>query len=385
MIVPLAAAVLIVMLFSSSARADQAPAFPSDPIWTKDVVTRPVAAAVASAAVATGERLFFAVETGITSRRLQDGEDVWTNKIVATGPLATIGDRLIVPTDGEILALDALTGSTVWTLKTVAPTAPILAHDDLVFVATAERLAAFKLADGTEVWTREKLGAIEQRPAVHETWLYVPVAEGRLLALDRVTGKTIWDTEVGIKPTPPLVTGDRVFIGSEAKQFCSLNVITGRKLWCQPIGAAVVGMPAVDKVQVYCVALNNLMYAFERRNGAKQWTADLRYRPSAGPTLIGGTITSPGKSKELPAFDTKTGKKAAALTLADELAAPPIFIPGSDTSPAYIVALSGGLNNQWKLTLAGPPPAKLPSVDVVPLTALPGQVVPRAGELIPRE
>lgn len=385
MIVPLVAVGLLLVVQASSARTDQASAFPSDPIWTTDVVTRPVAAAVASAAVATAERLFFAVETGITSRRLRDGADIWTNKIVATGPLATIGDRLIVPIDGAILALDALTGSTVWTLKTVAPTAPILAHDDLVFVATPDRLAAFKLADGSEVWTRDKLGAIDQRPAVHETWLYVPVAEGRLLALDRATGRTIWEVEVGIKPTPPLVAGDRIFIGSEAKQFCSLNVITGKREWCQQIGAAVVGVAAVDKLRAYCVALNNLMFAFERRNGAKQWTADLRYRPSAGPTLIGGLITSPGKSKELPAFDTKTGKKAAALTLADELAAPPIFLPGTETTPAYIVALSGGLNNQWKLTLAGPPPAKLPAIDVVPLTALPGQVVPRAGELIPRE
>ena len=385
MFVPLVAAVLLIMLCSSGARADQASAFPSDVIWTKEVVTRPVAAAVASAAVATGERLFFAVETGLTSRRLRDGEDLWTNKIVATGPLATIGDRLIVPTDGEILGLDALTGSTVWRLKTVAPTAPILAHDDLVFVATPERLAAFKLADGSEVWSREKLGAIEQRPAVHETWLYVPIAEGRLVALDRATGKTIWEIEVGIKPTPPLVAGDRVFIGSEAKQFCSFNVINGKQYWCQTVGAAIVGVAAVDKLRAYCVALNNLMFAFERRNGAKQWTADLRYRPSAGPTLIGGLITAPGKSSKLPAFNTTTGKDAAVLTLADELAAPPIFIPGSETSPAYIVALSGGLNNQWKLTLAGPPPAKLPAIDVAPLTALPGQVVRLPAARSPRE
>ena len=101
--------------------------------------------------------------------------------------------------------------------------------------------------------------------------------------------------------------------------------------------------------------------------------------------LLASTSEVYGKTSKLPAFDTKTGKEAAALTLADELAAPPIFIQGSATSPAYIVALSGGLNNQWKLTLAGPPPVKLPSIDVVPLTALPGQVVPRAGELIPRE
>jgi hypothetical protein len=212
----------------------------------------------------------------------------------------------------------------------------------------------------------------------------VPLAEGRLVALDRATGRTIWDIAVGIKPTPPLVAGDRIFIGSEAREFCSISVINGREAWCFQVGAAVVGLPAADKTRVYCVALDNQLWAFDRNNGARLWKADLKYRPSAGPTLIGATVTAPGKTRKLPAFDTKSGKEAASLTLADELAAPPIFMPGTESTPAYIVALSGGLNNEWKLTLAASPPPKLPSIDVVPLTALPGQVVPRAGEPTPR-
>ncbi len=366
---------------SSDARADQLPAFPSDPLWTIDVKEQPVAAPAAA-----GDLLFVALQSHISALRLRDHAEVWTAKVVATGPLAVTPARVLVPTKGALLALDAATGSIVWTLETAPPTAPILIDKDLIFTATGERLAAFNLADGTSVWSRDDLGPVKQRPAAHENWLYVSVADGRLVALDRNKGSTIWQNPIiGIEPTEPVVVGDRVFAGSEAKQFCSFNVVSGRKEWCQLIGAAVVGAPAIDESRAYCVALDNQVYAFERRNGAKLWKVDLRYRPSVGPTVIGATLAAPGKTKKLSALDTKTGKEAAALTLPDELTVPPVFVPASESGPARVAMLSGGLNNQWKLTLAGPPPATLPSQPVVPLTALPGLVVPRGAVPAPRE
>jgi outer membrane protein assembly factor BamB len=363
------------------ARADQVAVFPSDPILTIDVSESPVAAPVAA-----GDLLFVAVQSHVSARRLRNLDEVWIAKVVADGPLLATSDRLLVPAAGEIHGLEAATGRTIWTLKTSALSAPLSAHGDLFFVASAEQLTAYRLADGTEAWTKP-VGVVEQRSAGHQNWLYVPAADGRIIALDIATGAKVWEAaEIGIKPTEPLVAGNRVFAGSEAKQLCSFDTARGRKEWCATVGAAVVGVAAVDKARVYCVALDNQLFAFDRNNGARRWKKDLRYRPSAGPTLIGESVTAPGKTNKLIAFDAAEGKKeVASLTFADELVAPPVFIAASESSPARVVTLSGGLNNQWKLTLAGPPPATLPSMKVVPLTALPGLVVPRAGALVPRE
>ena len=62
-------------------------------------------------------------------------------------------------------------------------------------------------------------GAISERPAIDGDGLYLPLAEGRLIALDLKTGKDRWDRKVGASPTEPLVYGDRVYFGSDSKRF----------------------------------------------------------------------------------------------------------------------------------------------------------------------
>jgi outer membrane protein assembly factor BamB len=349
---------------------DSSQNFPTDLVWTVDVSARPVANPVAS-----GDLLFLALQSTISARRLRDGSEVWNVAIEVDGAMAATASRLIVPSKGEVRALDSATGRVIWTDALGALTAPPLVQDDLLVVASADRLTAYQVADGTKLWTAD-VGRVEERPAAHGARLYVPLAEGPLLALDRATGKQIWEHDVGIKPTEPIVYADRIFVGSAAKSFCSLMLSTGREDWCYPIGAAVFGKAAADAARVYFVALDNQLYGLNRREGTLRWRTDLRYRPAAGPTIVGNTVSAPGKAAALQAFDVASGKPAAQLKLSDELFAVPVFIAGAEGGPVTLAALAGGLQNVWRLTLAAPPVPVFPSPAVAPLTVLPGQAVP---------
>jgi len=377
---------LLVAPIGGDARADQAQSFPSEERWTIAFKDQPVAAPVAS-----GERLFVALQSVLAAHTLVKGEVLWTAKIIADGPLVATDDRVLVPSGGSVTALDASTGAEVWKLPLERITAPMVTHGDFVFIASAEHLAAYSLADGSIAWTTaswaKSLGVVEERAAVSANWLYVPVADGRIVALDISTGVRIWETEkIGIKPAQPLVAGDRLFAGSEAKKFCSFRTTDGEQLWCHDeVGAATVGAPAVDASRVYIVALDNQIWVFDRRNGGRKWKKDLGYRPSAGPTIVGNTVSAPGKTAKLVAFNTADGKEAAHLTLSEALVFPTVFIPASEALPLRVAVLYGGLNNVWKLTLAGPPPPPLPSLKVEPLTTLPGQVVRLPAVRFPRE
>jgi outer membrane protein assembly factor BamB len=374
--------VVIVAPVAGDARSDPPQVFPSDPLWTIAFSETPVGTPAAG-----GNRLFVPLQSAISARSLASNAELWRAKIVADGPIVATADRVLVPSKGALTALDAATGREIWKVPVEGLSAPVVVHGDLVFVAAAEQLSAYTLADGAAAWMTKPIGTIERRVTASENWVYVPLADGRIMALDSSTGARIWETdEIGIKPSEPLVAGDRVFAGSEAKHFCSFRLTDGYKEWCHTVGAAIVGQAAADARRVYFVALDNQMWSLERRNGGRQWKRALNYRPSAGPTIVGQTISAPGKTEKLVAFDVATGQPTGQeLVLSEPLVAPTVFVPASEGVAVRVAVMFGSLVNEWKLMLAGPPPATLPSMKVEALTALPGRVVPLAAGRSPRE
>jgi len=329
--------------------------------------------------VSAAGRLFLALQSGVFAHRLDDGAEVWHKaSLEVDGPMAASDERLVVAVKGELRGLDASTGAVVWTDETAPLTAPPLVHGEWLFIASGEQVICYRVADGARVWARET-GAVEQRVAVEGTRVYVPAADGRLIALDLASGEPAWEFDIGINPTEPLVYGGRVFVGSGAKRFCSLFVESGRKRrddWCSSVGATIIGRPAADETHVYFTALDNLLRAHDRKNGAYRWKKDLRYRPSAGPLLVGASIAVPGSVPRVDVFETDKGTSTMQLTLATKLVTAPLLIDASDGAPARIAGVTGGLANVWNVTLAGPAPPAVPSLPIAPLTELPGSVIP---------
>ena len=377
--------VALLLLFSIAidggtvAPASSAQSFPTAVIWRIEVAALPVAPPVSSA-----DRLFLALKSGVSAHRLADGSEIWRTPIEVDAPMAVSRDRLVVVVKEELQALDGSTGSVAWSDHAGRLTAPPVIHGDFLIVAAGEQVICYRVADGTRVWARDT-GGVEQRPAVDGTRVFVPAADGRLIALKLDNGEPIWEFTIGIKPTEPLVYGGRVFVGAESKRVCSIRPDTGKDEWCYQVGAAVVGRPAADESHVYFVAYDNLLRAHDRRNGAYRWKRDLKYRPSAGPYLVGESIAVPGNVPRVQVFDTRKGQPTVLLTLATKLATVPLLIEPDKDAPdgsTRIAALTGGLMKSWTVTLAGPAPVA-PAVPVVPLTALPGAVIPIGAPPLP--
>jgi outer membrane protein assembly factor BamB len=373
LIVPCLVAATIVAAGQAAKPAGPMQAFPTSPIWTIEVSAAPVAPPVSSAG-----RLYLALQSGLSAYRLDTHAEVWQAAIVASGPMVASDERLIVAVKDELRALDAATGAVVWTDRPGALTAPPLVHDDWLLVASGEQVIGYRVLDGTRVWSRET-GVVEQRPAVAGARVYVPVADGRIVALELASGEPMWEFDVGIRPTEPLVYGDRLFVGSAGKRLCSLflDSRSRRDDWCyNEIGAVIVGRPVADETHVYFAALDNLLRAHDRKNGAYRWKKDLKYRPSAGPLLVGKSLAVPGSVPRVDVFDTAKGDTTLQLTLATKLATEPLLLGPVETLPARIVAVTGGLARVWNVTLAGPAPVTPPALKTAPLTELPGLAIP---------
>ena len=132
------------------------------------------------------------------------------------------------------------------------------------------------------------------------------------------------------------------------------------------------GRAAADERHVYYVALDYLLCALDRGDGALRWKAPLSYRPTAGPVVLGGYVIVAGSVVSLPAFNARTGAAAGTITFPARLVALPL-LGQSPTGSAFGVAITGSLENKWDVSLFEPSP--FPTLPLVPLTELPGEVV----------
>lgn len=312
---------------------------------------------------------------GVAAHRLADGAPAWTVDLVPNQPLAADDERVYVAAGEAIHALHTATGALAWRAAAAGPlTAPPLAHAGWVVAAAAGDLLGIRAADGQVLW-RTHVGPVEFRPAIDGPLLVASVADGRLVALQMENGTVVWDQGLGSAPTEPFVVGGRVYVGTEDKRFLTLHADSGRVESRRAVGALLRGRAAIDERHVYFAAMDNTLWATDRRDGAIEWRKGLAYRPGGGPVLLGSLIVVPAQERALPAFSARDGADAGEIAFPARLAALPVL--AQDALGATIaIGITGSLEDRWLLTMLKPSPyGRLP---VSPLSALPGEAVPAA-------
>lgn len=332
------------------------PAFPSTAKWSETLASAPV-----SPPLVVDGRVVIALQSGVlSSRTVVDGREVWAAKLAVDQPVAADAGRLFVFSGRSLHALNAADGVPAWTADLGQPTAPVIARGGWVIVAIGEGVLALRAADGATVWTKQT-GAVSARPALEGSTLYLPLTEGRLLAMELATGALLWERSVGVAPSEPLALPDRVCLGSDARQFTCLDAASGSDLWRWAIGTRVIGPAAADESRIYFVAMDNFLRAVSRGSGNQRWKYGLAYRPTHGPVVMGGQVAVPGITGELIGFAASTGKSTGKLALPEKVAVDPAFVPPQQAGGTpMVVTITGGLTPTWTLSAAVPAVEKPP-------------------------
>lgn len=315
-----------------------------------------ISASPAAPPVIDDDHVFIVLQSGIVSaRKIGDGSPAWEVPLQTDRPLAVEGGRVYVATSDQVVALNGADGSKVWSVQSAPVTAPLVAQGGWVIAATETALTAFRSSDGSQVWSREVVAA-QVMPTLEGDNLYLPLHDGRLLALDLRTGADRWvKTFVG-PLSQVLALPDKVLFGTADKYFFCLHASDGELDW-QPVrlGSIVRGRPVADDAHVYVASMDNTLRAYRRSNGALLWHPSVPFRPTTGPVLVDSTVVVAGNAAELRAFEETTGKPAGQITLGEALVLPPAF--GKNGSATVMSAFTGALTGQSKLVLAGPPAA----------------------------
>jgi eukaryotic-like serine/threonine-protein kinase len=289
---------------------------------------------------------------------LSDGAIRWSvDQLVTTAPAAG-EDMAFVPSKDTVVALAGKTGSVAWHVSLDGAMPAVLLYDAGWLIVGTEKgeLLALRAQDGTRLWQNVLGVPLVQPPALAGDRVFLPLNDGRVVALELRTGRPVWERRLGGPPGRILALGDRLFVGSEDKYFYCLEAKNGKVKWRWRTGGQITGMPSVDEKRVYFLSLDNQLRALNRGNGTQAWRTSLPVRALAGPLRMGDLLLVSGISPDVRAYRPTDGAPAGEATAAGELAAPPHIVAAPGAAGARLVVVTG----TGHLQLLAPPPPTIP-------------------------
>ena len=184
------------------------------------------------------------------------GEEAWRTQVsgpMRAAPTAADGRVFAVTKDNQLHALDAATGGLLWSHTGIAETAGLIggaspAVDGEIVIApySSGELFALRVENGRPLWS-DNLSAIRRsdavsaladirgRPVIDGGRVYAASHSGRMVAIDLVSGRRVWEAEVG-STVQPWIAGQYLFVLSASGEVVALTADTGLVRWVTPIG-----------------------------------------------------------------------------------------------------------------------------------------------------
>ena len=145
----------------------------------------------------------------------------------------------------------------------------------------------------------------------HNGILYFGSLDGKVYALDGVTGVKIWeyDTSYLIESSPAIGRDGTVYIGRYGR-FLALNGTTGEKMWDNVELQTVISSPAIDELgNLYVGDQAGKVHSLDGKTGVRNWTSEkIASDPILSPAIgIDGTIYVSEIGGSVIALAAKTG------------------------------------------------------------------------------
>lgn len=298
----------------------------------------------------------------------QSGKRLWKTEldIPVSGGVGGDADHLVVTgTNGHVVMLDAA-GNVSWSVDASSEVlTPAQIAAGLVIIRSVDgRISALRLKDGSEQWSfKRDVPALSLRgnsvPIITQGYIFAGLDNGRLVTLDLLSGKTIFDIAIA---TPSgrselerlvdidghsVIEGDTLYMASYQGRVISLDVRRGQLNWSRPFSSfSGVELAASS---LFSADERDHIWALDASNGATLWKQDkLQARQVTRPVAMGNTLLVADFEGYLHWLSPFDGRFLARVQTDD---AGVIVAPQVYNNTAYVLSREGELS-AYRITQA---------------------------------
>lgn len=247
----------------------------------------------------------------VFANSLEKGRRLWrvNTKLDIGGAISANDSHVFFGTyDGEVVALDSSNGQQLWktqvSSEVVAP--PAVSDDIVVAQAIDGRVFALSVTDGKLLWSYDHpVPVLSLRgtasPTIVSRQVILAFDNGQLLSLGLQDGVAQWDVRVS-RPQgrtelerivdidgAPLVQGAFIYAASYQGRLVAINRGTGRVMWTKDINTA--NRLALGHGNIYASDISGKMYAFNSLTGDVVWESEaLKNRGPHAPAVVGDYV-----------------------------------------------------------------------------------------------
>ena len=210
--------------------------------------------------------------------------------------------------EGDVVALDAITGKELWRAKVNSEVAaPPETDGDIVAVLTLDgKLIALDRATGQNRWSYDTQVPIlslrgAARPKFAAGTVIGAFASGRIAALKTKGGEPVWDNRIAIPQGrseldrvvdvdgSPTIDGDVVYAASYQGRIKAVKINDGVALWEREFSSH--QAIAVGAAALFAVGKEDHVFALDKQTDATTWDIDaLKNRGLTSPSVVGDYV-----------------------------------------------------------------------------------------------
>ena len=298
-------------------------------IWTfrgRALLEFPPAVAYGRIYLPTFDGRFYALDA-------RTGETLWKHRVPGCGwATPAVWKRLVIVTyignarscaktvsrlGGVVVAYDADSGKVVWRRATGPnESSPLIARGRVFVGDWNGEVWALDARTGTTIWRSTVGGAIKGSLAASGGRLFVGAYDGAVYSLAAGNGRILWRTSAqarlgsrGNFYSTPAVAYGRVYIGSTDGKVYSFGARSGKLRWSKSTGGYVYSSPALWRGSVLIGSYDQSFYALDAATGDIRWRFRANGPISGAATVIAGVVYFSTFAERTYGLDAANGRQ----------------------------------------------------------------------------